>query len=147
MMRLASRSLLVVLLAATALACGDDGPSGPPSESAACSTTVGNLSAGDTVTGVLSRQSCRLTDNTAADRWRLVLTQPAVLTLEMQSDDFDAYLIVRDAAGNELVFDDDGVGGGTTDARITYGFAAGTYYVLANSYYEDEYGGYTLIVE
>lgn len=139
------RGTLLALLALTALtAACDDAPTAPR-ETAACNTTVGNLSTGDTVTGVLSRESCRLTDGTYADRWRLVLNAPTILTIDMLSDDVDAYLIVRDAAGVEIVFDDDGAGG--SDARITHGFAAGTYYVLANSYYSDEFGGYTIIVE
>ena len=142
---LRSRGTLLALLALTALttACGE-GPTAPR-ETAACNTTIGNLSSGDTVTGVLSRESCRLTDGTYADRWRLVLADPTILTIDMLSTDVDAYLIVRNAAGVDIVFNDDGAGG--SDARITHGFAAGTYYVLANSYYSDEFGGYTIIVE
>lgn len=142
---LPSRRTLLALLAITALtAACDDAPTAPR-ETAACNTTIGNLSSGVTVTGVLTRESCRLADGTYADRWRLVLPDPTILTIDMLSDDVDAYLIVRDAAGVDLVFDDDGAGG--SDARITHGFAAGTYYVLANSYYSDEFGGYTIIVE
>jgi hypothetical protein len=139
------RGTLIALLALAALtaACADSPTA--PGESLACNTTVGNLSPGDTVTGVLTRQSCRLTDGSYADRWRLVLDASAILTLDMLSDDVDAYLIVRDASGTEIVADDDGAGG--SDARITYGFAAGTYYVLANTFYQDEFGGYTIIVE
>ncbi len=143
-MRAPLRSLTALLVAASLAACGDS-PTEPPGESLACNTTVGNLSAGDTVTGVLTRESCRLTDGSYADRWRLVLDAPAVLTIDMLSDDVDSYLVVRDAAGNQVVANDDGAGG--TDSRITFGFPAGTFYVLANTYYEDEFGGYTLIVE
>ena len=142
---LRSRGTLLALLALTALTAACDGAPTAPRETAACNTTVGNLSSGVTVTGVLTRESCRLADGTYADRWRLVLADPAILTIDMLSDDVDAYLIVRDAAGVKIVFDDDGAGG--SDARITHGFAAGTYYVLANSYYSDEFGGYTIIVD
>lgn len=139
------RTLLVLAVAGLTAACDDD-PVGPtPGESLACNTTVGSLAPGDTVTGVLTTESCRLVDGSRADRWRLVLAAPAVITIDMISDDVDAYLLIRDAAGNQVAANDDGAGG--TDARITYGFAAGTYYVLANTYYENEYGGYTLIVE
>ena len=117
--------IALILCALTSLAAACDAAPTAPRESAACSTTVGNLAPGDTVTGVLSRESCRLTDGTYADRWRLVLAAPAVLTIDMLSDDVDSYLIVRDAAGVEIVFDDDGAG--AQDARITHGFAAGTY--------------------
>lgn len=140
------RVTLLALLALTAVtAACDDSPTGPGGESLACTTTIGNLSPGDTVTGVLTRQSCRLSDGSYADRWRLELAAPTIVTIDMYSDDVDAYLIVRDASGAQVVTDDDGAGG--TDARITHGFAAGVYYVVANSFYQDEFGGYTLIVE
>lgn len=143
--RLPRHGIALILCTLTSLATACDDVPTAPRESAACNTTVGNLSPGDTVTGVLSRESCRLTDGTYADRWRLVLAAPAVITIDMLSDDVDSFLIVRDAAGVQIVFDDDGAG--AKDARITHGFAAGTYYVLANSYYSDEFGGYTIIVE
>ncbi len=146
MRRLNRRPLLLAVLAVVTLsaaACDDD-PVGPPRESLACNTTVGNLSLGDTVTGVLVRESCRLTDGSYADRWRLDIDTASVLTIDHISDDFDPYLIIRDAAGNTIVEDDDG--GIDINARITFGFAAGTYYVLANTFDPNDFGGYTLIV-
>lgn len=135
----------LVLIAAGSLAACDDDPVGPPSDSLACNTTVGTVGIGDTVTGILTGESCRLSDGTRADRWRLVLDQAAIITIDMYSDDVDSFLIVRDSEGNLIAQDDDGAG--SPDARITHGFAAGTYYIIANTYYQDEYGGYTLIVE
>ena len=139
------RGTLLALLALTALTAACDNAPTAPRESAACNTTVGAVSLGAMVTGVLSRESCRLADGTYADRWRLVLAAPTIVTIDMISDDVDSFLIVRDAAGVQIAFDDDGAG--ASDARITHGFAAGTYYVLASSYYSDEFGGYTLFVD
>lgn len=147
MLRVPRRAALLATLAAvtlTAAACDDDGPTGPPAESLACNTTVGNLAFGDTVTGVLVRESCRLTDGSYADRWRLEVDTASVLTIDHISNDFDPFLIIRDAQGNQIVSDDDG--GIGDDSRITFGFAAGTYYVLANTFDADDFGGYTLIV-
>lgn len=139
------RSLLFTGFAAVTVAACDDGPTAPPTESLACNTTVGTVGIGSAVTGVLTRESCRLTDNTHADRWRLVLDSAAIVTIDLLSDDFDAFLIVRDSEGNLVAQDDDGAGG--SDARITHGFAAGTYYILANTYYASEFGGYSLYVD
>lgn len=137
-------TLLLAVAAATTLGC-TDGPTAPV-ESGACRTTVGRVGIGDTVTGVLTRESCRLSDDTYADRWRLSLPSSAIITIDLMSDDFDSYLIVRDEAGTDLVFDDDG-GDYPKDARITHGFAAGNYIIVANVYDALVTGAYTLTVQ
>lgn len=139
-----ARPILFALLTSTLVACGD-GPTDPPTDSIACSTTVGTVGIGSTVTGILTPESCRFADGTRADRWRLVLDSAAIITIDMISDDVDSYLIVRKTDGTLVVQDDEG--GVSPDARITHGFAPGTYYIIANTYYQDEYGGYTLVIE
>jgi len=138
------RPALLVLLSSSLVAC-DDGPTAPVGDSLACNTTVGTVGLGDTVTGILTPESCRFADGTRADRWRLVLAAPAIITIDMVSDDVDPFLAVRDGDGFLIAQDDEG--GGSPNARITHGFAAGTYYIVANTYYRDEYGGYTLSIE
>lgn len=138
------RSALLALLTSTLVAC-DDAPTAPPTESLACNTTVGTVSPSAEVTGVLTRESCRLTDGTYADRWRLVLDSAAIVTIDMFSEDVDPFLIIRNSAGELVAQDDDGAG--SPNARITHGFAAGTYYIIANTYYSNEFGGYTLYVD
>lgn len=140
----ALRPALVLLLSSSLMAC-DDGPTAPVGDSLACNTTVGTVGIGDVVTGVLTPESCRFADGTRADRWRLVLAAPAIITIDMVSDDVDPFLAVRDGDGFLIAQDDEG--GGSPNARITHGFAAGTYYIVANTYYRDEYGGYTLSIE
>jgi hypothetical protein len=144
MMLRAVRPAVLILLTSSLMAC-DEGPTSPPTDSLACNTTVGTVSIGDSVTGVLTPESCRFADGTRADRWRLVLAAPAIITIDMISDDVDPFLIVRDEDGFLIAQDDEG--GGSPNARITHGFAAGTYYISANTYYRDEFGGYSLIVE
>lgn len=138
------RPALLSLAAASLVAC-DDGPTAPPTDSLACNTTVGTVGIGAQVTGVLTRESCRLTDGTYADRWRMVLDSAAIVTIDMYSDEVDPFLIIRNSAGELVAQDDDGAG--SPNARITHGFAAGTYYIIANTYYSNEFGGYELYID
>jgi hypothetical protein len=53
--------------------------------------------------------------------------------LEMASDEFDAFLVVQDAGGKQLAFDDDG--GGNLNAKLDFTAPAdGTYKVFAASF-------------
>ncbi len=138
------RFALPLLLSATLAAC-DETPTSPPSDSLACNTTVGTVDVGDQVTGILTPESCRFADGTYADRWRIVLDSAMIITIDMESDAVDPFLIIRNADGLLLAQDDDG--GGSPNARITHGFAAGTYYIIANTYYQNELGGYVLTIQ
>lgn len=65
----------------------------------------------------------------------------------MRSADFDAYLALTDADGQEIAFDDDGAGFGT-DARLVHTLeAAGTYLIEARSFGGEGEGDYTLKLE
>ena len=65
------------------------------------------------------------------------------VTIEMNSSNMDAYLILLSPQGRNLMQDDDG--GGDTDARLTFTLPEdGTYTVLANSYGPRETGTYDL---
>jgi serine protease Do len=114
-------------------------------ESLACSTTVGSIAVGDTVSGVITNDSCRLSDNTGADRWQFNLAATATVTIDLASDEFDSYLILRDEAGLLLASDDDS--GGGLNARITYTFPAGNYIIVANVYDALGAGAYTLSIQ
>jgi len=141
---LSARPVLLALLTSTLIAC-DDVPTSPPTDSLACNTTVGTISRGSTVTGVLTPESCRFSDGTRADRWRLVLDSAAIITIDMTSPDVDPFLIIRHSDGTLIAQDDEG--GGSPNARVTIGLASGTYYIVANTYYQDEFGGYTLAIQ
>ena len=144
-MRLRALRPLAALAFVLAVAACSDTPTQPAGDSLACNTTVGNIAPGDTVTGILTVESCRFSDGTRADIWRLTLAAPAIITIDMTSTDVDPFLIVRDSTGFLIAQDDDGAG--SPNARITHGFAAGTYYIIANTYYQNEYGGYELSIE
>ncbi|MEL7067842.1 MAG: trypsin-like peptidase domain-containing protein [Cyanobacteria bacterium J06581_3] len=67
------------------------------------------------------------------------------ITVEMNSPNMDAYLILLSPQGRNLMQDDDG--GGNTDARLTFTLPEdGTYTVLANSFGPRETGTYELRV-
>jgi uncharacterized protein (TIGR03067 family) len=56
-----------------------------------------------------------------AKRYLVAMTRGARYRIDMVSDDFDAFLIVQDANGRQLAFDDDSGGGSRgLDARLTF---------------------------
>jgi serine protease Do len=67
------------------------------------------------------------------------------LTIDMVSNEIDAYLILLDPNGRDIAQNDDG-GGGTNARLMTVVPATGTYTVLANSYSSGEAGEYELRV-
>lgn len=69
------------------------------------------------------------------------------VTLTLESDDFDAYLVLLDAdTGEQLATDDDGAGG--TNALLTLTLPeSGEYQVRATSFDAGETGAYTLRLE
>lgn len=72
----------------------------------------------------------------AKEGWKIVL--------ELESDDFNAYVHLMDAEGKQLAHDDDG-SEGSTNARLEYvARSSGKYYALANSYHGGATGAYTL---
>jgi hypothetical protein len=107
-----------------------------------CGVT-GTLAVGGAASGTIGYTSCQYVDATFADIYQVQLTDSTMIDLQLNSSDFDAYLVLLDAQGN-LVDQDDDSGGGTS-ARITRLLGAGTYYVVAKP--SGDYtkgGGYSL---
>lgn len=96
----------------------------------------GTISVGDVVTGNLTSSS--------ADVWTFEATAGDLVTIELNSNVFDAYLELFTAADAGLVSDDDS--GGNLNARITeYPIEeTGTYQIVACSYNYEATGEYTL---
>ena len=70
-------------------------------------------------------------------------TADETLTIDLISDDFDAYLILQSPTGEAIAQDDDGAGG--TNARIVMTLpTTGRYTLLINSYEPGETGAYRL---
>lgn len=102
--------------------------------------TVGTIAPGQTVEGRLTGDQLRAGyafEGRAGQR----------VTLTLTSDDFDAFLSLRDAAGVELAADDDRAG--NLNARIE-AFplpADGTYVAVASSYNDASAGAFALTLE
>jgi hypothetical protein len=126
---------------------GGGGPyqiSAQASSGASCEDPVGTVGVGETVTGTLSVESCIRPDGTFADPWVLTLADPTPLRIDLTSEEFDAYLLVTDDAGNVVDEDDDG--GDGFNSRIVATLPAGTYTVWANTFAPGETGPYQLSV-
>ena len=108
-------------------------------------TPLGSQPLGSTVQGTLGTTSCQWIDGTFADIYPLTLAGASSVDLRLNSDAFDAYLLLLDAKGNLLAQDDDS--GGGTNSRIQQALPAGTYFVVAKpfaNYYS--VGAYTLLL-
>ena len=98
---------------------------------------------GQTVTGRLVQTDQKFSDGSRYKMYAFVGNKGDALTVDLSSDDFDANLLVADAAGNSLAHNDDG--GGQCNARVTFvPPATGNYRVYANSSSQAELGDYRL---
>jgi hypothetical protein len=82
--------------------------------------------------------------NHVAKNYVVELSEGVVYKIEMNSTDFDAFLIVRDANGKELAKDDDG--GGNLNARILFVPPAKGMYRIAATSFGGGNGNFQLIV-
>ncbi len=80
---------------------------------------AGLLEVGQTITGSLSSDDPEFTgDSTYFERWILPVKPNQAFTVDLLSDDFDAYLMLTKGRGDKLVDNDDG--GGDCNARLVY---------------------------
>ena len=122
-----------------------------------CLLSAGTALPGDKKTEAL-REKGEFTANTPKDKvkkdcpcklYALPCVEGRTYTIDLRSDDFDAFLRLEDPAGKQIAEDDDSGGGSKgTDARITFTAPkSGTYTICATSYNAGAKGKYTLIVE
>jgi hypothetical protein len=137
--RRASAVLLAGALAVSA-ACSD---STAPNQANCDSFTT--LQVGETVTGNLSTSDCRRSDGSYQDTWRFSLASTTQVQIDLTSNSFDTYLILNGADGSFILENDDFEEDGD-DSRLITTLAAGTYHVIANSYFADRVGAYQLRV-
>jgi hypothetical protein len=112
------------------------------STSVAQCPTVGQIAIGQTVSNALATTDCLLGDNTYADGWQFTLDNMTGVVADLRSTAFDAFLLVTDAQGRRLGFNDDG--GVGTNSLLELTLEPGTYHVWANSFYGGQTGDYTL---
>jgi hypothetical protein len=107
---------------------------------------IGDLATG-AIQGSLNANSCQYNDDTFADLYRLQVTSPGNLNIEMDSDNLDAYLELLDDKGNLVDTDDDSAGG--TNALLSTMVDIGTYYVVAKPFVNKGYvmGSYVLTIQ
>jgi hypothetical protein len=108
---------------------------------------IRTLAVGEAVTANLTSQAVRSTGcyRCYADLYQFTIPSAQVLNIGMSSNAFDAYLLVKDAAGAVLAADDDS--GGGSNARITRTFPAGTYLIEATTYLPASSGAYRITLE
>ena len=80
---------------------------------------AGLIQVGQTVTGTLSANDPEFPgDSTYFQRWILPVTPNQPFTVDLESNDFDAYVILTRGRGDKVVENDDG--GGGCHARLVY---------------------------
>jgi len=135
--RRALLALLVLLISACGGGSSGDGGGSTPTT---CAAPV-RIDPDDSITGSLSNTDCTLarlfpgqvTDQSLIDQYIVTLPTAGILTIEMRSGDFDAYLMLFDAALTPPPIAEDDDSGGNLDAMIVANLPAGSYIILANS--------------
>lgn len=103
----------------------------------------GALSVGGEVEGALSNSDYRSSRDTYLEAWSLDGRAGEQVTIDLISDDFDAFLLVTGPGFDETLSDDDG--GGACHARLSFRFLEdGTFHVIATSNGPRETGVYAL---
>jgi len=94
--------------------------------------------------GQLTHADPKLRDSSVYQVWHFEGLAGQVVQIDVRSQEFFAFAILTDAAGNKLT--DNGNGGGA-DARIIFTLPVdGQYRILANSFAKGRYGRYTVSV-
>jgi hypothetical protein len=105
---------------------------------------AGHLSVGSETPGYLS-SDLLWTDGSYVQAWGLELAAGQSVTVDLLSDEFDAYLIVTGPGLDEILSDDDGAG--ACDARITFAAPeSAVYNVVVNTLTSEETGRYRIRV-
>jgi hypothetical protein len=116
-----------------------------------CDLAAGELFPGAVLVGALDRLDCPLSDGTSADVWELEVTTGRAYRIDLESNEFDARLLVTEAsvvdprASGVLLEDDDS--GVETNALIAGPLAPGRYRVWASSFGAGEAGDYQLSMQ
>ena len=103
------------------------------------------IAIGQTIKGTLRKGDVVSRDKTYVQQWEIVAAQGAVVTIDLVSDSFDAYLIVYGPGLATDLQDDDS--GGLCNARITVRFPQrGVYHIAVTSTEKLQSGPFTLSV-
>lgn len=139
------RPLALLLTVAFIAACDDSVTGVDASSFQGCAVTAYQI--GSTVSGTLTTSDCRLRiGNQVGDEfvkyYAFNLGSSRSVTIDMTSNEVDAFLILFNRAGDVVAFDDDG--GVGLNARIVTSLSAGNYVIAATTFWDDETGSFTL---
>ena len=145
---LVSRFMACSMLCLASVACGEsttavddqEQEQTPPNP---CTSAVA-ISVGQSSGGQLSATDCRQPDGAYGDRWSLSLLTATDVRIDLTSSAFDAFLELRDNAGNVIATNDDA--GGSLDSRLIQQLQAGSYIIVARSLGAGQTGNYQLSV-
>ena len=99
-----------------------------------------------TINGALTVDDCVLEPGFPTDPVYMEVLSTTTLRIDLASTAFDAFLMVADSTDTIVLSDDDGAGLGSTNSRIQATFPKGRYTLLAQAYYSNSAGAYTLSV-
>lgn len=102
------------------------------------------IALGTAVSGSLDAMDCTRPGGAFREAWELVLTADTTLRIDLTSNGFDPYLIVKNENGGIVSQDDDG--GDGLNARVQTRLSAGTYVIEASAFNAGSTGAYTLSV-
>ncbi len=117
-----------------------------PSVFAQSAADLADIVLGVPVVGSLEASDEVCSRGSHADRYVITGAAGTTIQAQLQSDNFDTYLILEGANGNETAWDDDG--GAGTNSRLHFTLPEdGLYTVIATSYSAGTVGTYTLEVD
>lgn len=90
------------------------------------------IGVGETVEGTLSEADEQFDDKTYVDAWVLLVCEPGTITIEMESEVLDSYIVLSSLSSLDNIGEDDD-GGDGLDARLMVNVAPGVYLVAANT--------------
>ncbi|MBX2865577.1 MAG: PPC domain-containing protein, partial [Leptolyngbyaceae cyanobacterium MAG.088] len=97
--------------------------------------------------GILNNQDDRLTDNSLYDEYSFSGQQGQTVTISLNSQEFDAYLLLIDNQGNKIAENDDSAqnnSNSTIQIELPY---TGQYKVIVNAYDQRGQGSYQMTVQ
>lgn len=97
--------------------------------------------------GILNNQDDRLTDNSLYDEYSFSGQQGQTVTISLNSQEFDAYLLLIDNQGNKIAENDDSAqnnSNSTIQIELPY---TGQYKVIVNAYDQRGQGSYQMTVK
>ena len=110
-----------------------------------CPTTP--VACGDTINGELTSEDCQIKDGSFVDVWTLELTETLRVNIQLTSSAVDTFVFLADDSCAIVDTNDDCQAGDFKRSCLLRTLPAGTYFILANSFFKGETGAYELRVE